>query len=114
MASERMLSGGEDAWKVWLMNAVDAFRREKDLAFVETPPACGLSRRLEALTASTVEALCDELGLAPPAWCGAVLPLSSPWFVSGLENLKASAIAESPVHFRKRNVFVLMNFLSRR
>jgi hypothetical protein len=39
--------------------------------------------------------------------------LDSPWFVAGIENLKASALVESPVRFRKRNIFVLANFLER-
>jgi hypothetical protein len=39
--------------------------------------------------------------------------LSEPWFVSGMENLKASALLESPLPFRRNNVFVLGNFLSR-
>jgi hypothetical protein len=30
-----------------------------------------------------------------------------------VENLKASALVESPVHYRKRKIFVLANFLER-
>jgi hypothetical protein len=33
--------------------------------------------------------------------------------VSGVENLKAMALVESPAWFRRRNVFVLGNFLNR-
>ena len=33
--------------------------------------------------------------------------------VPGYENLKASALVESPVPFRSRNVFVFANFLDR-
>ncbi|NCO37375.1 MAG: hypothetical protein COZ06_23865 [Armatimonadetes bacterium CG_4_10_14_3_um_filter_66_18] len=40
-------------------------------------------------------------------------PLPEPWFVSGIENLKATALVESPTHFRKRRIFVLGNFLER-
>jgi hypothetical protein len=36
-----------------------------------------------------------------------------PWFVAGMENLKAIAVAESPLRFRIRKIFVLENFLSR-
>jgi hypothetical protein len=39
--------------------------------------------------------------------------LPDPWFVAGIENLKASALVESPVQFRRNNIFVLGNFLSR-
>jgi hypothetical protein len=41
------------------------------------------------------------------------LLLPAPWFVAGVENLKASALVESPVQFRRNNVFVLGNFLAR-
>jgi hypothetical protein len=36
-----------------------------------------------------------------------------PWFVSGFEGLKAISIAESPVQFRRRLIFVLKNVLER-
>jgi hypothetical protein len=39
--------------------------------------------------------------------------LPRPWFVAGVENLKATALVESPLPFRRNNVFVLGNFLSR-
>ena len=48
-----------------------------------------------------------------PQWTAAVGCLDRPWFVSGFESLKASALVESPVPFRSRNVFVLANFLER-
>lgn len=40
-------------------------------------------------------------------------PIQPPWFVAGMENLKAIALAESPLRFRLRKIFVLENFLSR-
>ena len=68
---------------------------------------------IDSLLASTVEYLCDELGIETPDWVWDVPPCKEPWFVSGYENLKAIAIAESPVFFRRRKIFVLENFLSR-
>lgn len=112
--SEQILLEGEESWKIWLFNFVDAFRREKDCAYVESPPSRELPPKLNALISSTVETLCDELKIKIPSWCAAVLPLKIPWFVSGVESLKAISIVESPIHFRKRNIFVLENFLSRR
>lgn len=112
--SERILDEGEDSWKIWLLNFVDAFRRYKEMSYISTPPAEGLSPRINALLSSTVETLCEELEMTTPSWCSAVPCLTAPWFVSETENLKAAAIVESPVHFRKRNIFVLGNFLSRR
>lgn len=112
--SERILEEGEDSWKIWLFNFVDAFRQNKELSYVNTPPTQGLSLRIDALLSSTVETLCEELAIAIPAWCSSVPMIANPWFVSGIENLKAASIVESPIHFRKRNIFVLENFLSRR
>lgn len=39
--------------------------------------------------------------------------LKDPWFVTGIENLKAIAIVESPVFFRRRKIFTLQNFPGR-
>lgn len=114
MISERIAAQGEDSWKIWLFNFVDAFRKEKDPIYIISPPVSELSTKMQALMAATVETLCEEIKIKAPLWCGAVLPLKTPWFVSGIENLKAISIAESPLHFRKRNIFVLKNFLSRR
>ncbi|MBI5883415.1 MAG: helix-turn-helix domain-containing protein [Elusimicrobia bacterium] len=113
IASERILTEGGDSWKTCLFDFVDAFRRAKDRALIEAPPAEETPPRAKALLASTTEALCSEEGLAVPSWCAAVESLSEPWFVSGVDNLKASALAESPAHFRKRGIFVLGNFLQR-
>ena len=70
-------------------------------------------RRFDALLASTIEYLCDEMRLEAPAWVWAVPSLKEPWFLSGMESLKAIAIVESPVFFRRRKIFVLENFLYR-
>lgn len=69
--------------------------------------------RMDALLAATAETLCKELGLEPPAWLANVPPCQFPWFVAGLENLKAIALAESPLPFRWRKIFVTEGFLSR-
>lgn len=112
--SERILEEGEDSWKIWLFNFVDTFRQYKKMSYINTPPTQGLSPKINALLSSTVETLCEELAITTPMWCSSVPMLATPWFVSGIENLKAASIAESPIHFRKRNIFVLENFLSRR
>jgi transcriptional regulator with XRE-family HTH domain len=114
VTSERILRDGEDSWKIWLFEFVDSFRRDKDSAYIDVPPVKGLSKKMHALLASVVETLCAELKIDKPWWCNAFLPLELPWFVSGIENLKAIALIESPIYFRKRNIFVLDNFLSRR
>lgn len=111
--SDRIAAEGESTWKLWLFEFVDAFRRQPRSRLVEAPPTAATPARVRALIASTVETLCDATGAPAPGWCGGIPPLPEPWFVSGIENLKAAALVESPVHFRKRKIFVLGNFLQR-
>ena len=111
--SRKIHADGEASWKLWLFEFVDTFRRTPRTDLVLVPPSLEISTRMRALFASTVEALCVERGLSAPWWCDGVGVLPEPWFVAGIENLKAIALAESPTYFRKRNIFVLANFLSR-
>ncbi|HVR82977.1 MAG TPA: helix-turn-helix transcriptional regulator [Planctomycetota bacterium] len=111
--SDRMVAAGESSWPVYLFNFVDEFRRQPRRALVEDPPDRDLPKRLQCLIASTVESLCEDIGMEPPEWCWSVGSLAEPWFVSGTESLKALALVHSPAHFRKRNIFVLDNFLNR-
>ena len=112
-ASIRILEDGERSWRGHLMDSVDAVRRSRSAAELETPLAAELPARLRALLAGVAETLAAECGAGAPHWTSGVGPLDRPWFVSGYENLKASALVESPVPFRSRNVFVLANFLER-
>ena len=112
-ASLRILDDGEQSWRRHLMDSVDAARRSGAVAELETPPARELPARLRALMAGVAETLAEECGAAAPRWTCGVGPLDRPWFVSGYENLKASALVESPTPFRSRNVFVLAGFLDR-
>ena len=99
-------------WSIYLMDFADDFRYYKDPSAISTPVKL-TAGRLDALIASTVEYLCDELGIKVPDWVLKAPPCKDPWFVSGIENLKAITIVESPVYFRRRKIFVLENFLSR-
>jgi len=99
-------------WLIPFMDFVDDFRRSPHAVNIDQAPTTG-SGRLDALLASTVEYLCREQGCPAPAWVSTVPSCAEPWFVSGVENLKAMALAASPVDFRKRKIFVLENFLSR-
>jgi len=112
-ASERMVAAGFASWPLHLFDAVDTFRRTGSRDLVRTAPVASLDPRLSALLASTVETLCASLSCESPGWCRGVGPLDLPWFVSGVENLKATALVESPARYRRRNVFVLANFLER-
>ena len=102
-----------DSWKTHFFDFVDAFRFTQNRILVQEAPVGELDTRLRAMCASATEALCCELNLVPPAWCAGVPALDDPWFVAGIENLKAMALVESPAWFRARGIFVLGNFLSR-
>jgi len=99
-------------WSIYLMDFVDDFRRHKSVhALVE--PFALTDNRFDALLASTAETLCDEQRLVPPAWLTMIPACHDPWFVANMESLKAIALAESPLRFRIRKIFVLENFLER-
>src|SRR5688572_27912451 len=93
---------------VHLMEFLDGFRRTKDLRALLEPFVLS-EERSDALAAATGEELCLEAGLQPPEWLETVPAGRNPWFVSGLESLKAIAVVESPLPFRLRKVFVLGN-----
>ena len=113
MVSFRIIEDGDTSWPLHLFDFVDAFRARRNAGLVTSAPFAGLHCTIACLLASTVETLCGELGVRIPGWCVGLVPLQTPWFVAGVENLKVTALAESPVHFRKRNIFVLGNFLDR-
>lgn len=95
-----------------LFEFVDEFRRVRDVSALEQPFVRG-NERWDALTAATAESLCKEIGEEAPPWLADIPACRQPWFVSGLESLKAIALVESPLPFRLRQIFVLENFLSR-
>jgi hypothetical protein len=99
-------------WRIHLMNFVDEFRVRGDRAMLADMFPLS-NERFDALLASTAEYLCDEQQIEPPAWLASIPACHQPWFVAGVENLKAIALAESPLRFRIRKIFVLENFLSR-
>lgn len=67
-----------------------------------------------AYLAAVAETLCREASLPPPAWSESPLCyLHRPWFAGGFESLKAILLTESPVPFRRRNLFVSANALAR-
>lgn len=99
-------------WKIHFFNFVDDFRFHKDLSQVSEPFTFD-NNKFDALLASTVEVLCKELSLEIPFWTKEVPPCDEPFFVAGFENLKATAIVESPLVFRIRKIFVTDSFLQR-
>ena len=107
------LKENPDDWKIPVFNFVDSFRRSQDLRLVILPPVLGIDPKLDALLHSLVLELCYRMDLPCPQWAKRICFLKKPWFVSGMESLKASAILESPQSFRQNNIFVLSNFLDR-
>ena len=104
---------GFSSWKVHLMNMVDEFRTSRDPLLIVLAPPSSLDKKIKALMASTVLYLCEELDMSAPGWAREDYFLKTPWFVSGMESLKAASLIESPWCFRKNNIFVLANFLDR-
>jgi hypothetical protein len=109
---KQQIEGDPEHWSIYLMDFVDDFRYYQDPHMLSEPFAT-TDERIDALLASTSEYLCDEQGIEPPLWLAHIPACRKPWFVSGIENLKAIALAESPLRFRMRKIFVLENFLSR-
>lgn len=104
---------GFESWKIHLMDFVDEFRRSLDPRLVLLPPPKSMDPRLAALVAATVLYLCQETGVSSPEWAQKRHFLDVPWFPSGMQSLKAMAILESPLAFRRNNIFVHENFLAR-
>lgn len=109
---KQKMEAAENNWLIPFMDFVDDFRREKSVSSIGRPLAPS-NEKIDALLASTIEFLGYELNLEIPEWVESIPPCIDPWFVSGVENLKAIALVESPVFFRRRKIFVLQNFLER-
>jgi hypothetical protein len=101
---------------------IDDFRlraksREEKMGMVQDEPeGLGGDRPpdVRAYLAAVTETLCREAGLTFPDWTQKPdYFLKEPWFAGHLENLKAILLVESPIPFRRRNLFVSANALSR-
>ena len=110
--TKQKIERNSEHWPLYLMEFVDDFRRHKSQQMAAEPFPL-TNNRFDALLASTAEALYDEQGLEPPSWLMTVPACRDPWFVANMESLKAIALAESPLRFRLRKIFVLANFLDR-
>ncbi len=104
---------GFDSWKIHFMELIDEFRRTMDPRLILLPPPARFDRRLTALLASLVRHLCLEQQMTAPEWSVRRYFLEQPWFVAGVQSLKASAIVESPLAFRNNNIYVHSNFTAR-
>lgn len=96
-----------------IFNAVDEVRRTRSLTSLHRLFSRSRKKAERAVLIATAREIAKELGVDAPKWAQATIWLKRPYFVSNTENLKASAILESPFNFRMCNVFVLENFLVR-
>ncbi len=93
-------------------DAVDEVRRSGKFESLGRLANSRLPRQ-RALAVATARALARELKVDFPPWASKPVVLKEPYFVAGVENLKATALIESPVSFRESLIFVLGNFLNR-
>jgi hypothetical protein len=85
---------------------------EMALAVAREPARIGLVH--DAYLAAVAEHLALKFGLPVPAWVEQPDRfLAQPFFAGGLESLKAILLVESPLAFRRRQIFVSANALSR-
>ncbi len=110
--TKELIEEDKKNWSLYLMNFVVDFRYYKDFESIKEKILIS-DEKLDALIASTVEYLCNELRINYPEWTAKIPACVHPYFVSGIENLKAISLVESPLVFRIRKVFVLENFLDR-
>jgi hypothetical protein len=106
------IAADPESWKLPFYDFVDDFRCHREMSALDGG-FTSYDAQFDALLASTVEALCSEMGKEAPLWTNGIGAAEKPFFVSGLENLKATALVESPLTFRKRKVFVTSSFLQR-
>ena len=111
--SYAVLRDGFDSWKIHFMNLVDEFHKNPDPRLLLLPPPRSLDPKLVAMCASIVCTLSKEVGMQPPLWADKDYYLDQPWFPSGIDSLKALNVLESPLPFRRNNLFIGMNFMER-
>ncbi len=101
-----------------LANFLDEFysadMRKKTRMIAHFPFSRVRDNKYKAYIAAAVEELSLKNNLEIPAWVfEKKYFLKEPFFVGGLESLKAFLIVESPLPFRRRNIFVSENVLHR-
>lgn len=94
-------------------NAVDESRKNLNLDSFKILLDKSRTDRERALILATAKLLSKEAKIILPKWATDRVCLRQPYFVSGIENLKAFAILESPAEYKVCNIFVLNNFLKR-
>ena len=111
------LAVGDQAMAVRLaFRIVERFDRsspEVREVMVELEPNLTGSSQFDALLAAVVEYSCAMNGSSPPRWVDhASRFLDHFWFVANLRSLEADALANSPISFTRRGVFVCSGALT--
>lgn len=73
---------------------------------VENCELRGLSDFAQNYLAAMVERAAEKNNIRPPRWVYDVTPLDTPWFATGLKNLRLHLLRSAPVAFKRRNLFV--------
>ncbi len=110
-----------DAWRFGLCQLIDDYEtaRRHDGApaaagLFEHPPESSGDGRFDAALAALAEHLARRDSWTPPAWAFEPHRYAQPWwFVSGPSSLRAMALVQSPLAFRKRGVFICDGDLTR-
>lgn len=85
---------------------------ERAVLVVESPKPTG-DIRYDALLAAIAEYVCARHDMLPPSWVDDEDRfLEKWWFVSGFRSLHADAIANSPISFSRRGVFITAGALT--
>ena len=104
-------------FSIRIANFADEFRRASNhqkIRMVEKPALHFKKRIHNSYFAACVESLCLEYHIPIPSWVqNEQYFLKTPFFAGGMESLKAFLLVESPLPFRRRNIFVSENALSR-
>lgn len=99
-------------WKMYFFQWLDLYYSHPSSEMLKTAPV-NIEEKLMALLASTCELLATRFNHSIPYWTMGIAPLKSPWFISEMQYLKTFALVESFPEFKKRNIYVLENFLTR-
>ncbi len=74
---------------------------------VEQADVAGLTRYLQNYVAAMVELAAYQRNVPPPAWVRDIKPLeTAPHFATSLPGLRLYLLRNSPVPFKRRNIFI--------
>lgn len=110
-ATERVVAG--ENWQIAYFDFLDSFLSTKNFLLISQKPVDGLDIKSLALICSMVMQLCEDHHVQFPDWAKLSLELEEPWFISKFKNLRAICLVQSPLFFKRNNIFVGQDFLQR-